>query len=86
MLMRLVGAAAIRHPGWDTWRSPLWLLAAVTLVSFVLVFAFMPETSATKILHSRMERLKKTTGRQDLRTEWQKQGLDIVRLHSLDRR
>lgn len=22
----LIGAAAILHPGWETWRSPLWLL------------------------------------------------------------
>ena len=62
----LVGGFAAQHRGfqWTIWEL-LWLSATCLIV----VTLFLPETSSVNILHRRAGRLRKHTGRTDLKSE-----------------
>ncbi|KAI5271944.1 MFS general substrate transporter [Aureobasidium subglaciale] len=50
------------------WRWSIWEMLLISGPIFMLMFLFMPETSADNILYRRAERLRSLTGNQRLRT------------------
>lgn len=56
----LVGGFAAQAKGW---RWTVWELAWLCAVVLIVLFFFMPETSASNILHRRAARLRKATGK-----------------------
>lgn len=70
VLSPFIGGYAAMANGW---RWPNWILmwlAAFTLLTLTL---FFPETQAANILHRRANRLRRLTGRKDIRTEGEKE-------------
>ncbi|KAJ9652827.1 hypothetical protein H2198_007957 [Neophaeococcomyces mojaviensis] len=53
----------------EGWRWSLWELVWMTAPILVLFFVAVPETSAPNILRRRAQRLRKLTGRADLRSQ-----------------
>lgn len=62
----LVGGFAAQHKGWQ-W--PIWELLWLSGFALVCMIIFLPETSSMNILYRRTRRLRKLTGRSDLRSE-----------------
>jgi DHA1 family multidrug resistance protein-like MFS transporter len=62
----LVGGFAAQHKGWQ-W--PIWELLWLSGFCLILVTIFLPETSSMNILYRRARRLRKRTGRTDLKSE-----------------
>jgi DHA1 family multidrug resistance protein-like MFS transporter len=62
----LVGGFAAQHKGW-TWT--IWELLWLSGFSLIILVLFLPETSSANILLRRSRRLRKLTGRSDLKCE-----------------
>lgn len=62
----LVGGFAAQHKGWQ-W--PIWELLWLSGAALIVMLLFLPETSSANILYRRARRLRKLTGRTDLKTE-----------------
>jgi len=62
----LVGGFAAQHRGW---KWPIWELVWLSGFALVIMIAFLPETSSANILYRRTRRLRKLTGRVDLKCE-----------------
>ena len=62
----LIGGFAAEAKGW-TWT--IWELMWLSGFCLVVVVFFLPETSSSNILYRRTRRLRKLTGRDNLRTE-----------------
>lgn len=62
----VVGGFAATAKGW-TWT--IWELCWLSGFSLIVLFFFLPETSHANILHRRARRLRKLTGRPNLRCE-----------------
>ncbi|EED14917.1 caffeine resistance protein, putative [Talaromyces stipitatus ATCC 10500] len=62
----LVGGFAAQAKGW---RWPIWELTWLCAVVLVVLFFFMPETSAANILYRRAKRLRKQTGKATLKSQ-----------------
>ncbi|CAG8957558.1 hypothetical protein HYFRA_00010424 [Hymenoscyphus fraxineus] len=62
----LVGGFAAQHRGWQ-WT--LWELLWLSGFCLVILIFFLPETSSANILYRRSRRLRKLTGRNDLKCE-----------------
>ncbi|CZR60891.1 related to FLR1-Putative H+ antiporter regulated by yAP-1 and involved in multidrug resistance [Phialocephala subalpina] len=76
----LIGGFAAQHKGWQ-W--PIWELLWLSGFSLIVMVLFLPETSSANILYRRTRRLRKVTGRDDLKCEpelmgEQMTGKDIV--------
>ena len=76
----LIGGFAAQHKGW-TWT--IWELLWLSGAALIVLFFFLPETSSANILYRRSRRLRKLTGRQDLKSEGEVEsehmtGKDIV--------
>ena len=54
----LVGGLAVTNGGW---RWTIWLLMSINCVMFLIIFCFLPETSASNILYRRAKRLHSFT-------------------------
>lgn len=55
----LVGGLAVQIGGW---RWTIWELMIINCVMFILIFCFLPETSASNILYRRAKRLRAADG------------------------
>ena len=62
----LVGGFAAQHKGWQ-W--PIWELMWLSGFAMILLIFLLPETSSANILYRRSRRLRKLTGREDLKCE-----------------
>lgn len=62
----LIGGFAAQHKGWQ-W--PIWELLWLSGFSLIVMVLFLPETSSANILFRRTRRLRKRTGRTDLKCE-----------------
>ena len=62
----LVGGFAAEAKGW---RWTIWELSWLTVFIFLVLFAFMPETSAPNILYRRAKRLREATGNSRYRSQ-----------------
>jgi DHA1 family multidrug resistance protein-like MFS transporter len=62
----LVGGFAAQH---KSWQWPIWELLWLSGFSLVVLIMFLPETSSANILYRRSRRLRKLTGRTDLKCE-----------------
>jgi len=62
----LVGGFAAEANGWQ-WT--IWELMWLSGFCLVFLIFFLPETSSTNILYRRAKRLRKITGRDNLKTE-----------------
>ena len=62
----LVGGFAAQHKGWS-WT--IWELLWLSGFCLIVVIFFLPETSSANILYRRSRRLRKHTGRRDLKCE-----------------
>ncbi|KAK2626858.1 hypothetical protein QTJ16_004033 [Diplocarpon rosae] len=62
----LIGGFAAQHKGWQ-W--PIWELLWLSGFALIVLIFFLPETSSTNILYRRTRRLRKLTGRDDLKCE-----------------
>jgi DHA1 family multidrug resistance protein-like MFS transporter len=62
----LIGGFAAQHKGWQ-W--PIWELLWLSGFAMFLMIFFLPETSSANILYRRSRRLRKLTGRTDLKCE-----------------
>ena len=62
----LVGGFAAQHKGW---KWPIWELLWLSGFALIVVIFFLPETSSANILYRRSRRLRKLTGRNDLKSE-----------------
>ncbi|KUJ20399.1 putative caffeine resistance protein 5 [Mollisia scopiformis] len=76
----LIGGFAAQHKGWQ-W--PIWELLWLSGFALIVLVLFLPETSSSNILYRRTRRLRKRTGRDDLKCEpelmsEQMTGKDIV--------
>lgn len=67
----LIGGFAAQHKGW-TW--PIWELVWLSGFALIMCTIFLPETSSANILYRRTRRLRKLTGRTDLKCEAEIQG------------
>jgi DHA1 family multidrug resistance protein-like MFS transporter len=67
----LVGGFAAQHKGW---KWPIWELLWLSGFSLILMILFLPETSSANILYRRSRRLRKLTGRNDLKSESELEG------------
>lgn len=67
----LVGGFAAQHRGW-TW--PIWELIWLSGFALITMIIFLPETSSANILYRRSRRLRKLTGRTDLKCEPELEG------------
>jgi len=56
----LVGGLAAQNWGW---RWTIWELMIINSVMFLIIFCFLPETSAANILYRRTKRLQASTGK-----------------------
>ncbi|KAM3071372.1 GTPase-activating protein [Clarireedia jacksonii] len=62
----LVGGFAAQHRGW---KWPIWELLWLSGFSLIVLIIVLPETSSANILYRRTRRLRKLTGRNDLKCE-----------------
>ncbi|KAE8453818.1 hypothetical protein EG329_009330 [Mollisiaceae sp. DMI_Dod_QoI] len=62
----LIGGFAAQHKGWQ-W--PIWELLWLSGFALIVMVLFLPETSSANILFRRTRRLRKHTGRADLKCE-----------------
>ncbi|KAH8783964.1 putative caffeine resistance protein 5 [Hyaloscypha finlandica] len=62
----LIGGFAAQHKGWQ-W--PIWELLWLSGFSLIVLAIFLPETSSANILYRRSRRIRKLTGRNDLKCE-----------------
>ncbi|KAG4439814.1 hypothetical protein IFR05_004712 [Cadophora sp. M221] len=62
----LVGGFAAQHKGWQ-W--PIWELLWLSGFALIVLIVCLPETSSANILYRRSRRLRKLTGRTDLKCE-----------------
>ncbi|TVY93904.1 Caffeine resistance protein [Lachnellula willkommii] len=62
----LIGGFAAQHEGW---KWPIWELLWLSGFSLLLMIFLLPETSSSNILYRRSRRLRKLTGRTDLKSE-----------------
>ncbi|KAG0650048.1 Caffeine resistance 5 [Hyphodiscus hymeniophilus] len=62
----LIGGFAAQHKGWQ-W--PIWELLWLSGFALIVLVIFLPETSSANILYRRSRRLRKLTGRDDLKCE-----------------
>jgi DHA1 family multidrug resistance protein-like MFS transporter len=62
----LVGGFAAQHKGWQ-WT--IWELLWLSGFACIVMILFLPETSSANILYRRSRRLRKLTGREDLKCE-----------------
>lgn len=62
----LIGGFAAQH---KNWQWPIWELMWLSGFCLILVIIFLPETSSANILFRRARRIRKLTGRTDLKTE-----------------
>lgn len=62
----LIGGFAAQHKGWQ-W--PIWELLWLSGFALIVLLVFLPETSSANILYRRTRRLRKLTGRTDLKCE-----------------
>ncbi|KAK0104487.1 hypothetical protein ONS95_004776 [Cadophora gregata] len=62
----LVGGFAAQHKGWQ-W--PIWELLWLSGFALIVLIICLPETSSANILYRRSRRLRKLTGRSDLKCE-----------------
>lgn len=53
------------------WRWTFWVVSMADALVQVLAFLFLPETYRPKILANKAKQLRKETGNQDLRTEFE---------------
>lgn len=67
----LVGGFAAQHKGW-TWT--IWELLWLSGFALIALIFFLPETSSANILYRRSRRLRKLSGRSDLKCEPELQG------------
>lgn len=67
----LIGAFAAQH---KNWQWPIWELLWLSGFALVVLIMFLPETSSANILYRRTRRLRKITGRTDLKCEPELQG------------
>lgn len=67
----LVGGFAAQHKGWQ-W--PIWELLWLSGFALIVMVIFLPETSSANILYRRSRRLRKLTGRSDLKSESELEG------------
>jgi DHA1 family multidrug resistance protein-like MFS transporter len=67
----LVGGFAAQHKGWQ-W--PIWELLWLSGFALIVLIFFLPETSSANILYRRTRRLRKLTGRSDLKCEPELEG------------
>lgn len=61
----LIGGFAAQHKGWQ-W--PIWELLWLSGFALIVLIIFLPETSSANILYRRSRRLRKLTGRSDLKS------------------
>ena len=71
----LVGGFAVQALGW---RWTIWELVFVNGPMMLLVFCFLPETSASNILYRRAKRLRQMTGNERLRSETELRPLNVT--------
>ncbi|CZT48181.1 related to FLR1-Putative H+ antiporter regulated by yAP-1 and involved in multidrug resistance [Rhynchosporium secalis] len=62
----LVGGFAAQHRGW---KWPIWELLWLSGFALIVLIMCLPETSSANILYRRSRRLRKLTGRTDLKCE-----------------
>ncbi|CZS90656.1 related to FLR1-Putative H+ antiporter regulated by yAP-1 and involved in multidrug resistance [Rhynchosporium graminicola] len=62
----LVGGFAAQHRGW---KWPIWELLWLSGFALIVLIVCLPETSSANILYRRSRRLRKLTGRTDLKCE-----------------
>jgi len=67
----LVGGFAAQH---KNWQWPIWELLWLSGAALIVMILFLPETSSMNILYRRARRLRKLTGRSDLKTEGELMG------------
>jgi len=67
----LIGGFAAQHKGW---KWPIWELLWLSGFASILMILFLPETSSANILYRRSRRLRKLTGRNDLKCEPELEG------------
>jgi len=67
----LIGGFAAQH---KNWQWPIWELMWLSGFSLIVLIIFLPETSSANILYRRARRLRKLTGRTDLKSEPEIQG------------
>lgn len=53
------------------WRWTFWFMAIISATVFVVLFVFLPETNANTILHKRAARLRKVTGNENIKSEYE---------------
>ena len=70
----LIGGFAAQAKGW---RWTIWELIWVNSVMLVLIFCFLPETSASNILYRRAKRLRQETGNGSIRAESELESLQL---------
>ncbi|KAI9050926.1 hypothetical protein LZ554_005038 [Drepanopeziza brunnea f. sp. 'monogermtubi'] len=62
----LIGGFAVQHKNWQ-WA--IWELLWLSGFALIMMILFLPETSSANILYRRSRRLRKLTGRSDLKCE-----------------
>lgn len=62
----LIGGFAVQAEGW---RWTIWELMWLSGFTLALLIFFLPETSSANVLYRRAKRLRKVTGRQNLKSE-----------------
>ncbi|KAG4411085.1 hypothetical protein IFR04_015784 [Cadophora malorum] len=67
----LIGGFAAQHKGW---KWPIWELLWLSGFALIVLIVCLPETSSANILYRRSRRLRKLTGRSDLKCEPEIQG------------
>ena len=70
----LVGGFAAQAKGW---RWTIWELIWINSAMLVLIFCFLPETSASNILFRRAKRLRQEAGIEFIRAESEMESLDL---------
>ena len=70
----LVGGFAAQAKGW---RWTIWELIWVNSAMLVLIFCFLPETSASNILYRRAKRLRQEAGIESIRAGSELESLDL---------
>lgn len=62
----LIGGFAAQH---KNWQWPIWELMWLSGFALIVLIFFLPETSSANILYRRARRLRRHTGRTDLKSE-----------------
>jgi DHA1 family multidrug resistance protein-like MFS transporter len=63
----IIGGFVIQ--GWSSWRWTIWIITWLNAAVLIMLFVFLPETSAANILYKRAKRLRETTGDDRLRSQ-----------------